>query len=62
MHARSRMTIDPRVPTLPTRSTSGFHRPEADIACAKREAKREVLSASRIKKGESCMYPAKKRL
>ena len=27
MHARSRMNIDLRIPTLPGRSTSGFHRP-----------------------------------
>ena len=28
MHGRSRMTIDPRIPTMPGRSTSGFHRPD----------------------------------
>ena len=27
MHRRSRMTIDPRVPTMPGRNTSGLHRP-----------------------------------
>ena len=27
MRGRSRMTRDPRVPTMPGRSTSGFHRP-----------------------------------
>ena len=27
MHGRSRMTIDPRIPTMPGWSTSGFHRP-----------------------------------
>ena len=27
MHGRSRMTIDPRIPSMPGRSTSGFHRP-----------------------------------
>ena len=27
MHGRSRMIIDPRIPTLPGRSTSGFHQP-----------------------------------
>ena len=25
VHGRSRMTIDPRIPTVPGRSTSGFH-------------------------------------
>ena len=27
MHGRSRMTIDSRIPTMPGRSPSGFHRP-----------------------------------
>ena len=27
MHGRSRMTIDPRIPAMPGRSMSGFHRP-----------------------------------
>ena len=27
VHGRSRMTIDPRIPTMPGRSTSGFHQP-----------------------------------
>ena len=27
VHGRSRMTIDPRIPTMPGRSTSGFHYP-----------------------------------
>ena len=26
-HGRSRMTIDPRIPTMPGQRTSGFHRP-----------------------------------
>ncbi|CAN0231465.1 unnamed protein product [Laminaria digitata] len=52
MHGRGRMTIDPRIPTMPGRSTSGYRRPgrqrrdgarrvftdQADIACTKREA------------------------
>ena len=37
MHGRSRMTIDPRTPTTPGRSTSGFP-DQADTACTKREA------------------------
>ena len=32
LHDRSRMTIDPRIPTMPERSISGFHRPEAAMA------------------------------
>ena len=28
LHGRSRMTIDPRVLTMPGRSKSGFHRPD----------------------------------
>ena len=27
MHGRSRMTVDPRIPTIPRRSMSGFYRP-----------------------------------
>ena len=27
MHSRFRMTIDPRIPTMPGQSKSGFHRP-----------------------------------
>ena len=27
MHSRSRITIDPRIPAMPRRSTSGFRRP-----------------------------------
>ena len=27
VHGRSRMTIDPRIPTMLGRSTSGFHQP-----------------------------------
>ena len=30
MHGRSRMTIDPRIPTRPGRSMSGFHQPGRD--------------------------------
>ena len=26
MHGRGRMTVDPRIPTIPGRSTLGFHR------------------------------------
>ena len=31
MHGRSRMTIDPYIPTMPGRSTSGFHQPGGGI-------------------------------
>ena len=55
MHGRSRMAIDPRLPTMPGRSTSGFHRPGADIACIKRNAPWSVR-ASR-EKGE--LHPTK---
>ena len=37
MHSRSRMTVDPRIPTTPGRSTSGFT-DEEDISCTKLEA------------------------
>ena len=36
MHGHSRMTLDPRIPTMSLRDVSGFHRP--DRHCPKREA------------------------
>ena len=33
LHGRSRMIIDPRIPTMPGRSTSGFHRPGRGVSC-----------------------------
>ena len=38
VHGRSHMTIDPRIPTMPGWSTSGFHQPGTGIACTKRKA------------------------
>ena len=37
VHQRSRMVIDPRIPTMPGGSSSSFTN-QADIACTKREA------------------------
>ena len=47
MHGRSRMTIDPRIPTMPGRSTSGFHRLSRHCLHQPRSAIR--YSASRMK-------------
>ena len=41
-HGRSRMTTEPRITTMPGRSTSDFT-DKAGIACTKRKAKREVF-------------------
>ena len=38
VHVRSSMTKDPRIPTMPGRSTSSFHQPGRHCACIKREA------------------------
>ena len=57
MHGRSRMNIDPRIPTMPGRSTSGFHRPGGHRLHQSRSAVR--CSASRMK-GE--LHPTKNRL
>ena len=57
MHGHSRMTIDPRIPTMPRQSTSGFHRPGRQCMHQARRAVR--CSASRMK-GE--LHPTKKRL
>ena len=43
MHGRSRKTIDRRIPKMPGRSTSGFHRPEADTLLAPNFAKRREV-------------------
>ena len=37
MHGRSRMTIDPCIPTMPARSTSGFHGPGRHCLPKRRE-------------------------
>ena len=57
MHGRSRMTIDPRTPTMPRRRMSGFHRPDRYCLHQVRSAVR--CSASHIK-GE--LHPPKNRL
>ena len=57
MHGRSRMTIDPRIPKMPGRSTSGFHRPGRPCLHQARSAVR--CPASRMK-GE--LHPTKNRL
>ena len=57
-HGRSRMTIDPRIPTMLGRSTSGFHRSgrHCFAPSAKRSAARCLASSM---KGE--MHPIKNR-
>ena len=56
VHGRSRMTIDPRIPTMPGRSTSGFHQPGTHRLHQARSAVR--CSASRMK-GE--LHPSNNR-
>ena len=46
MRSRSRMAIDPRVPTMLLRSTSGFRRPGRHRVPTKREAPRGIRRAS----------------
>ena len=56
VHGRSRMTIDPRIPALPGRSTSVFHQPGRHCL---HQARSDVrCSASRMK-GE--LHPSKNR-
>ena len=57
MHGRSRMTLDPRVPTMPGRSTSGFHRLGRHCLQQARSAVRCLASPM---KGE--LHPTKNRL
>ena len=47
MHGRSRMTVDPRIPTMPERSTSDFDRTGRHCVYQARSADRR--SASRMK-------------
>ena len=54
MHGRSRKTIDPRIPTLPGRGTSGFHQPGRCCLHQARSAAR--CWASRMKHE---LHPAK---
>ena len=56
VHGRSRTTIDPRIPTMPGRSTSAFHQPGRHCLHQARCAVR--CSASRMK-GE--LHPSKNR-
>ena len=49
VHGRSRMTIGPRFPTMPGRSTSGFHQPGRHCLHQARSAVR--CSASRMNGG-----------
>ena len=49
MHGRIRLTIDPRIPIMPGRSTTGFHRRDRHCLHQARGAVR--CSASRIKGG-----------
>ena len=46
IHGRSRMIIDPRIPTMPGRSTPGFHRPGRHCLLALSAKRREVFSES----------------
>ena len=51
MHGRSRMTIDPRLPTMPGRSRSGFDRPDRMLTPGAN--RREVSGESDKGRGEA---------
>ena len=55
MHGRSRVTIDPRVPIMPGRSTSGFHRPGRH--CLHQARSRQVLGESHEGRAASFQEP-----
>ena len=46
VHGRSRMTIDPRIPTMPGRSTPGFHQPGIHCLHQPSAKRREVFGES----------------
>ena len=54
LHGRTRMTVDPRITTMPGRSRSGLHQPGRHWLHQARSAVR--CSASRMK-GELCILP-----
>ena len=54
VHGRSRMTVDPRIPTMPGRSTSGFH--QTGRYCLHQAQSAVRCSASHMK-GE--LHPSK---
>ena len=56
VHGRSRMAIDPRIPTMPGRSTSGFH--QLGTLCLHQARSAVRCSASRMKGG---LHPSKNR-
>ena len=57
VHGRSCMTINPCIPTMPGRSTSGFHRPGRYCS---HQARSAVRSSPSCMKGE--LHPTKNRL
>ena len=56
VHGRSRMTIDPRIRTMPGRSTSGFHQPGRHCS---HQARSAVRCSASCMKGE--LHPSKNR-
>ena len=58
MHGCSRMTMDPRIPTMPARSTSVFHRLGQIFACTKREFDSLLLDLVLIPFRNFCGGPA----
>ena len=57
VHGRSRMTIDPRIPTMTGRSTSAFHQPPGRY-CSSQARSAVSCSASRT---EGDLHPSKNR-
>ena len=57
VHGRSQLTIDPRIPTVPGRSTSGFHQPGRHCL---HQARSAVRCSASCMKGE--LHPSKNRL
>ena len=54
MRGRSRMTIDPRIPTIPGRSRSGFHKPGGHCL---HQAQSAVRYSASLMMG--CLHPSK---
>ena len=60
VHGRSRMTMDPRIPSMPGRSTSGFHPPGRHcLNHCLNQARSAVRCSASCMKGE--LHPSKNR-
>ena len=56
MHGRRRITTDSRNPTMPGRSTSGFHQPGGGVSKRERDGKGEGFSRTEAAAAAAAAY------